>query len=122
MLGVDDPIEASSVHGFTGIWGIIAVGLFHNELGLFSSAEDGKSKFFMIQLAGMTAIILWVGALSLIFFFIMNKYKLLRVSLLNEVIGLDIAEMGSHIHISKQVQDRIRSESIKSLDMKRMAD
>ena len=27
---VDDPIEASSVHGFTGMWGLLAVGIFHN--------------------------------------------------------------------------------------------
>ena len=29
-LNVDDPIEASQVHGFTGMWGLIAVGIFHN--------------------------------------------------------------------------------------------
>ena len=29
VLNVDDPIEASAVHGFGGIWGLIAVGIFH---------------------------------------------------------------------------------------------
>ena len=29
-LGVDDPIEAAQVHGFCGIWGLIAVGIFDN--------------------------------------------------------------------------------------------
>ena len=62
----------------------------------------------------MVAIILWVGTLSAIYFLIMHAAKLLRVSLLDEVIGLDIAEMGSHIHISKKVEDQIiRSDSIR---------
>ena len=59
----------------------------------------------MIQLAGMFAIIAWVGTISTLYFLIMNYAKLLRVSLLDEIIGLDIAEMGSHIHISKKVEE-----------------
>lgn len=30
VLNIDDPIEASPVHGFTGFWGLIAVGIFDN--------------------------------------------------------------------------------------------
>lgn len=48
IMSVDDPIEASSVHGFTGMWGLIAVGIFHNTKGLLSGAEEGKGKFFLI--------------------------------------------------------------------------
>ena len=48
LATVDDPIEASSVHGFGGMWGLIAVGIFDNVEGLLSGAEHGKFKFFMI--------------------------------------------------------------------------
>ena len=46
-LGVDDPIEASSVHGFCGIWGLIAVGIFSKTQGLISSSPD-KGKFIAV--------------------------------------------------------------------------
>lgn len=31
---VDDPIEASQIHGFCGVWGVISVGLFDLDVGL----------------------------------------------------------------------------------------
>ncbi len=43
----------------------------------------------------MIAIVAWVSLFSIIYFFIMKYVGLLRVPLLEEVIGLDVAEMGS---------------------------
>ena len=102
---VDDPIEASSVHGFTGMWGLIATGIFHNEKGLLAPDAEDRWGFFFVQLVGMIAIIAWVAILAGGFFFLLSKIGLLRVPLLEEVIGLDIAEMGSAIHISRTVED-----------------
>ena len=114
ILTVDDPIEASSVHGFTGMWGLIAVGIFHTEKGLLSGAEEGKLRFFGVQIGGMIVIILWVGVISFLYFVSMHFFKLLRVSILDEVIGLDIAEMGGLMHINKAVNDKIaRAESLR---------
>ena len=31
---IDDPIEASQIHGFAGVWGLIAVGIFDLDVGL----------------------------------------------------------------------------------------
>ena len=47
----------------------------------------------------MFCIIAWVAAISLLYFFVMKKLKLLRVPLLEEVIGLDFAEMGSKVRV-----------------------
>ena len=47
VITVDDPIEASSVHGFAGMWGLIAVGIFDNVEGLVSGADSGKGKFLL---------------------------------------------------------------------------
>ena len=47
----------------------------------------------------MFIIVLWVSVISIIYFFIMKKLDLLRVPLLEEVIGLDVAEMGSKVTV-----------------------
>ena len=45
----------------------------------------------------MFAIIAWVGVLSALYFFVMKKAGFLRVDLIEEIMGLDIAEMGSNL-------------------------
>lgn len=51
----------------------------------------------------MFIIVLWVSVISIIYFFMMKKLDLLRVPLLEEVIGLDVAEMGSKVTVKKQI-------------------
>ena len=102
-LGLDDPVEAAMVHGFCGAWGVIAVGVFDNELGLISSSMDSTA-FFGWQVVGMLAILAWTVALSLPYFAIMRRLGLLRVPLIHEIIGLDVAEMGSKSHIDKIIK------------------
>jgi Amt family ammonium transporter len=41
-LQIDDPVEAFSVHGPTGAWGIFCTGLFHIDYGAFYGWEHGK--------------------------------------------------------------------------------
>ena len=36
---IDDPIEAAQIHGFSGYWGCIAVGIFNLETGLIYSGS-----------------------------------------------------------------------------------
>lgn len=73
-LRVDDPIEASAVHGFCGIWGLIAVGLFHKEKGvLFGTAETNtRLSFLLVQCLGMISIVAWVATMCLVFFNVVN--------------------------------------------------
>jgi ammonium transporter, Amt family len=89
------------VHGFGGIWGTIATGLFSNELGLFYGAE-GSGYFFGIQCLGCVSIMAWCGIMSSIVFYVLKRLDLFRVDQAIELIGLDIAEMGG---LSEQVYD-----------------
>lgn len=102
------------MHGFTGMWGLIAVGIFDNVEGLIASDAESKGKYFLWQLIGMFAIIAWTAVLSALYFVLIKKLGILRVPLLEEIVGLDIAEMGSKAHISHKVEDQIiRSETIR---------
>jgi Amt family ammonium transporter len=40
-LEIDDPLDAFPIHGATGIWGVLAVGIFHTEHG-FLYGDNGK--------------------------------------------------------------------------------
>jgi len=42
---IDDPVEAAPIHLFGGMWGILAIGFFDNEKGLFYGSPD-KGRFF----------------------------------------------------------------------------
>ena len=55
----------------------------------------------------MLIIILWVATFSLLYFLIMKKLNLLRVPLLEEIIGLDTAEMGSTVRVESKVEEGI---------------
>lgn len=51
----------------------------------------------------MLIILAWVTAIALPYFYIMRRLGLLRVPLIHEVIGLDIAEMGSKAKIDSLI-------------------
>ena len=74
------------------------MGIFDNKKGLIIDSDDSLA-FMGWQLVGMLAIITWVLCLTLPYFLIMKKLKLLRVPLVHEIVGLDVSEMGSTAHI-----------------------
>lgn len=71
------------------------------------SDSDESGSFFGWQLVGMLCIVAWTASISLIYFMVMKKFGLLRVSLLDEVIGLDVAEHGSEIRVQTKIAEGI---------------
>ena len=63
------------------------------------SDYEASFEFLGWQLIGLLCIIAWVVCLTLPYFLVMKKLKLLRVPLIHEVVGLDVSEMGSTAHI-----------------------
>ena len=81
-LKIDDPVGAVPVHGFSGMWGVIAVGFF-SDGGVLST-----------QLIGIAAIAAWTAVTSLIVFTIIKATMGLRVHGTVEDEGLDTHEHG----------------------------
>jgi Amt family ammonium transporter len=92
--GIDDPVGAIAVHGVSGIWGLLAVGLFESidGSGLF---HGGGLELLGIQALGAAAIAVWTfGSMTIVFRGI-NAVMGLRVSAEEEVAGLDRVEHGA---------------------------
>jgi len=92
-LKIDDPLEASQVHGFCGIWGVIALAFFKADEGIFYGGEKA-GRLLGAQVVGLLFIIAWVGILSGLFFAISKKFGVLRLSYTDEILGGDIHYFG----------------------------
>lgn len=83
---IDDPLDITQVHGFCGIWSVIAVGIFDIDRGFFYTGNPDQ---LAIQSIGAISYTIWAGLLSFMFFYSLKKNGKLRVALLYEIIGLD---------------------------------
>ena len=88
---VDDVVGAVSVHGFSGVWGTLAVGLFHGELGLL---HGGGASQLVTQVIGIVAVAAFAIIASIVMFSILKAVGWLRASREGELLGLDIYEHG----------------------------
>ena len=71
---------------FCGLWGVIAFGLLHKDRGLF---VVGEAEFLGIQLLGAFVIFIVPLALTYTFFRLVRKRFHLRLSKVEEILGLD---------------------------------
>lgn len=98
-IGIDDPVGAFSVHGLCGFWGLIATGLFATTSGTNGAIDGlfagGGAGLLLDQVIGGLAIAAFVGAASLVLFGSLKAAGLLRVSLEEEIGGLDLSEHGT---------------------------
>jgi Amt family ammonium transporter len=105
-LKIDDPVGASAVHGVNGAFGALCVGLFANGTygdglngvkGTVTGLLYGDAGQFVASLIGVIAAVAWVAPVAALAFWVTGKLvKGNRVSLEDEVNGLDMPEMGVH--------------------------
>ena len=89
-LKIDDVVNAIPVHLICGIWGTLAIAIFGDieKMGI----EITRSQQLYVQLIGIVSIGAFCFFSSYAIFKIINYFYPLRVSKINEELGLNIAE------------------------------
>ena len=105
-LRLDDPVGAVTVHGFCGVWGTLAVGLF-GQAALGSPSDGlfygGGVEQLGIQALGLAACIGFVMISMAVVFKIIDLTIGLRVSEEAEIRGLDVREHGLESYSGFQI-------------------
>lgn len=84
-LKIDDVVSAVAVHGFGGVWGTLAAGLFYTG-DLFNLSRLG------VQALGVGVALVWALGLGLIMYKLIDLSFGLKASRLHEQRGLDYTE------------------------------
>jgi Amt family ammonium transporter len=104
-LRIDDAVDAIPVHMIGGAWGMIATGLLSNpdrmevafgmreHSGWFYEWSQGSGNFTLIgiQLIAILFVFGWTSVVMGCFFYVLNFFGLLRISQLEEEVGMDIS-------------------------------
>lgn len=105
---LDDPVGALSVHLVNGVFGTIALGLFAQDV--FMPGTTGNGLFFGggtgllgAQLIGILAVAGFTFTAALLLWLLIKAVMGLRVSVEEEVRGLDIGEHGMEAYAGFQI-------------------
>lgn len=90
-MRADDPVGAVAVHGVCGTFGVLAVGFFHTERGLF---YGGGWELLGVQALGVLCVSLFAFVSTYGVFSILKATLGIRVSVEEEMDGMDLAEHG----------------------------
>jgi len=101
---IDDVLDASAVHLFCGVWGVLCCGIFPSRrsvrfvhgvdsCGILHLGDDqcDGGKQLGYQVIYILAILGWVGVCSGALFWLMRRINFLRESVDTEEVGIDIA-------------------------------
>lgn len=119
-LHFDDPLEAAQLHGGCGAWGLIFTGLFAKEEFIIQAYDLGKggvSRSYGLLLGGgwglfgaqvleLIVIVCWVSLTMGPLFYVLHILKLLRISIDEEVAGLDISSHGGYAYHNQNEDER----------------
>jgi len=94
--GLDDPVDAASVHGFCGLWGLLAVGFFAedylvDDIYNFHNSWENQLRN---QFIGALCLIAWTFAIGGLMFGFLGYFVGLRVPDEVEADGIDKHEHG----------------------------
>ncbi|KAJ6800910.1 uncharacterized protein M6B38_202605 [Iris pallida] len=115
----DDPLEAAQLHGGCGAWGLIFTGLFAKEefvVEAYNSGAAGGERPFGLLMGGgwgligaqvveVAAIVGWVSVTMATVFYVLHKLRLLRISVDDELAGLDVSSHGGYAYVAHHPEE-----------------
>ena len=109
---IDDAVGAVPVHLGAGIWGTLAVGLY-GDLELIGSGLDRGGQI-LAQLKGIAICAVWTFSVAYILMRLVHRLYPLRVSVEDEIRGLNLSEhgidlAGSHEHDDEDLLGRLEA-------------
>jgi Amt family ammonium transporter len=94
-LGYDDSLDVFGVHGIGGMTGTLLAGVFATAaIGGTSGLLEGNARQLLIQFYGVAVTLLWTGGMTFVLLKLVGAFVPLRVSLQQEMEGLDISQHG----------------------------
>ncbi|XP_071567758.1 putative ammonium transporter 2 [Temnothorax nylanderi] len=98
-IHIDDPVGAAATHGASGIWGVIAIGLFADNPIPLDTTNGRKGLFkgggwYLLGVQSLSVLCLgvWSFVSSVVLLWIINKIIPIRMSVYEEVLGADLVE------------------------------
>ncbi|XP_047939190.1 ammonium transporter 1 member 3-like [Salvia hispanica] len=119
-LKIDDPLEAAQLHGGCGAWGLIFTGLFAKEEFVVQAynaglaGAQGRAYGLLVgggwglvgaQLVELVVILVWVSVTMGPLFYLLHWLRILRISIDEEVAGLDISSHGGYAYNAHEEED-----------------
>jgi ammonium transporter, Amt family len=94
-LNYDDSLDVFGVHGFGGMTGMLLCGVFAAKaIGDTAGLIEGNPQQLLIQLAGVAITLVWTAFATFVLLKLVGAFAPLRVSLQQELEGLDISQHG----------------------------
>lgn len=112
-LKFDDPLEATQLHGGCGAWGLIFTGLFAKEEFVTEAYNSGETSIVRpyglimgggwgligAQVVELVVIVGWVSLTMGPLFYTLQKLRVLRIPIEDEIAGLDISSHGGYAYV-----------------------
>ncbi|WP_454615890.1 ammonium transporter [Bradyrhizobium cenepequi] len=91
----DDSLDVFGVHGIGGLTGTLLAGVFAvSAIGGTAGLIEGHPQQALIQLSGVAVTFVWCGGVTFVLLKLVSVFVPLRVSLQQELEGLDISQHG----------------------------
>jgi Amt family ammonium transporter len=100
---LDDTLDVFPCHGIGGISGMILTGIFAKDVGLFY----GQTTTFLYHLLGLVVVSVYTFGGSYLLYKITDMIVPLRVSIQDEIDGLDYTQHGETYKLKKPIKEQV---------------